>query len=626
MKRFLVFVAASILTTASIVSGCGSSSGSSDDDEPKKTKDGGSTDDPNDPDNPDDPFGTGDSGSNTRGCSADLQSVVDGDGKVVTTCPSDQGCSGGKCVPACKAAADSHGSVGCEYVVATPDFMNMIKPPCFAVFVANNWTSPARLTVTRGGTTLDATTFGRIPEAGKAESAWPTIPASGIPAGQVAVLFMSSDPKSANGPISMKCPVPAAVNAGTAVTGSGRGEAFKIVSDVPVSAYDIHPYGGQSSQLPSAELLLPTTAWGTNYVAALPKFGDYKDKSNIANGPQWAQIVGAVDGTTVTILSPVALPAGTNAPAVPANTPTKVTLNAGEFVQWQPTWSQFSSAPMEMSGAILQSDQPIAFVGGNGYLCLKSSTNVSSFGGCDSGHQMIPPVSALGSEYAVAPYATRRKDMQPEAVPYRIVGTTADTKLTYEPAVPGAPTTLGVGQMVDFEATVGFVIKSQDDQHPFYVGQMMTGAKVQGGSRPGWGAETPAQYQDLGDEEFVNVLAPAQFLSKYVFFTDPTYATTNLVIVRKKAGGKFADVNVDCLGNVAGWQPLGTDGNYETTNVDLLRSDTPVGTCANGQHVATSTGPFGVTVWGIDSYASYAYPAGGNVASINTVVVPPVVN
>src|SRR5262249_1375410 len=38
-----------------------------------------------------------------------------------------------------------------------------------------------------------------------------------------------------------------------------------------VSAYDILPYGGALSYLPSAELLLPTTAWGTNYVAAGPQ-------------------------------------------------------------------------------------------------------------------------------------------------------------------------------------------------------------------------------------------------------------------------------------------------------------------------------------------------------------------
>ena len=40
---------------------------------------------------------------------------------------------------------------------------------------------------------------------------------------------------------------------------------------------------------------------------------------------------------------------------------------------------------------------------------------------------------------------------------------------------------------------------------------------------------------NLGDEEFVIVLPPAQFLARYAFFTDPTYATTNLVFTRLNA-------------------------------------------------------------------------------------------
>src|SRR6185295_16893558 len=43
--------------------------------------------------------GTG--GSTAQGsCSADLQSIVDDKGNVVTMCPSDEGCAGGQCVPA----------------------------------------------------------------------------------------------------------------------------------------------------------------------------------------------------------------------------------------------------------------------------------------------------------------------------------------------------------------------------------------------------------------------------------------------------------------------------------------------------------------------------------------------
>lgn len=87
----------------------------------------------------------------------------------------------------------------------------------------------------------------------------------------------------------------------------------------------------------------------------------------------------------------------------------------------------------------------------------------------------------------------------------------------------------------------------------------------------------------------------------------------------------FADVSVDCLGgSVTGWLDVGLAGQYQVAYVDLVRGSTPVALCHGSAHEAKSKGAFGVTVWGTDWYASYGYPAGGNVRSINNVTVPPV--
>src|SRR5258708_8426883 len=98
----------------------------------------------------------------------------------------------------------------------------------------------------------------------------------------------------------------------------------------------------------------------------------------------------------------------------------------------------------------------------------------------------------------------------------------------------------------------------------------MDTANVSGGSRPG--AIAPGYGPQLGDEEFVIMLPPAQFLSKYVFFTDPAYPTTNIVLTRVKTAKGFLDVKLDCLGTVGGWTAVGGSGNYEVTNVDLVRA------------------------------------------------------
>jgi hypothetical protein len=557
-------------------------------------------------------------------CSSDLQSVINSAGVVVKKCPPSEGCAGGECVPACEAAAAAKGTIGCDFVVATPSFYPTIAPPCFAIFVSNTWGEAVTMQVTRGGMSYDPTTFGLIPQAGVATSSWAPIASTGVPPGDVGILFMSQDPSSVNG-TALTCPIPPAVSVagGTAVymdatDATGMGTAWHIVTSVPVTAYDILPYGGAPSYLPSAELLIPTTAWTTNYYGIVPYRGN-ADTYAPGEGPQWGQIVASQDGTTVKVVPSVALPAGTGVAAAPAATVTTYTLNSGQYIQWQDSG--------EMSATIISSNKPVGFSGGLGYDCYSSVT--STGGGCDSAHQQIPPISALGSDYVAPPYTTREASLAPESIPYRIVGAVDGTSLKFDPpgftsttgtAFSQPPTTLSAGQVVEFETTEAFRVSSQDPNHPFYLGQVMTGCFVTGGSRPGCLEEGCC----LGDEEFVNLVPPAQYLDKYVFFTDVTYSTTNLVFTRVNTGAGFQDVTLDCAGTLTGWRPVGTEGLYEVTNIDLVRSQVPNGTCNNGPHTATSTGRFGLMVWGLDDAASYAYPAGGNVAPINTVVIPPV--
>jgi hypothetical protein len=547
-------------------------------------------------------------------CSNDMRSVIDGRGHVVQKCPSDQGCAGGQCVSACDAAAANHGSLGCDFYVAAPYYArnSAEQAPCFVVIVTNGWTTDATVDVTRAGQAYDATQFGRIAVEGQPESSWAALAASGVPVGKVGVLFMGASP-ALQAPSA--CPVTPAMNDQANVSGSARGQAWHIKTSVPVNVYDVASYTPATGG--GGQLVLPVTAWGKNYVAAPPPQGN---KPGSSCGPQSGKVIAAVDNTTVKIVPTDNLPGGTGVAAAPNNQVTQYTLNAGEFIQWQQPSFYLTQVvtTMEMAGTTIDADQPIAFVGGNNYLCLRTSTNGgSSSGDGDDVHQFIPPVSALGWEYAPAPFTTRRNDLNDEAVLYRIVGTVNGTKLTYDPPVPGAPASLALGQLVDFEATGAFVVSSQDNKHPFFLAQMMSGCNVISGSRP------PNQGNCLGSTEYVTVQQPAQFLQRYVFFTVPLFPTTTFTLTRMKSAQGFQDVDVDCLGTVTGWQPIGGSGKYEQTTVDLVRDGVGTNGCANGPHVATSNGPFGLVVWGLRFAGAYGYPAGTNVAGINAVYVPP---
>lgn len=547
------------------------------------------------------------------GCTADLQAIVDENGVVVAQCPPDQGCFEGMCVPACEAAAGSKGSIGCEYWTPDPPFLqnesasSTFHGTCYAVFVANTWGRPAQLTVRYGGATYDASDFARIPSGVGPSTQYSPLPATGVPPGEVAVLFLSHQP-GANHPLggTLECPVQPAVLLDAAVHNSGRGSAFEILSDTPITAYDILPFGGATSFLPSASLLFPRTAWGDNYVAMAPH--------PLQSGLLWMSIVGQVDGTMVTVAPPVTLPAGTGVAAAPAGLVTSYTIDAGEIVQW---------LGADPTGTVVQSDNPIGMYTGSTYLRVTSATSPSG-GGQDSAHQQLAPVSALGHEYVGGGVVTRLSSLAPESTVYRIMGVVDGTTLAWDPVPPGAPATLDQGQVVQFESTTTFTVTSQDEAHPFSMSQYMGGAI--GLDRAGCSPNPPyaGATCGLGDEEWVVMVPPQQFLQRYVFFTDPTYGTTTIVVTRVKGANGFSDVNIGCLGAITDWQPVGTDGRYEVAHVDLIRATVgATSECETSQHEAQSDGAFGVTVWGTDYYASYGYPAGGNVGSINDVVVIP---
>jgi hypothetical protein len=315
-------------------------------------------------------------------------------------------------------------------------------------------------------------------------------------------------------------------------------------------------------------------------------------------------------------LSPTADVVGGSGVAPAAKgTPTTYTLDKGQFLQIE--------QDAELTGTPIQTTKPVGVWGGN--LCMNIPVGYQA---CDSAHQQLPPVRALGHEYA-AVRPRDRYDGHVETPPWRIVGAVDGTVLTYAPSMPpGAPTTLNGRQVVEFTASDPFVVTSQDDKHPFYMAGYMTGCEAYWWDHP---------HDCRGDPEFVNVVPPDQFLSSYVFFTDPTYPETHLVVVRAKGPAGFADVTLDCTGPLGGWTAV---GSYEYTRVDLVRHDfAKQGTCDNGRHEIKSGAPFGVTVWGwgnaetgndvsplwgiFTQAVSYAYPAGASIKPLSTLVVPP---
>ena len=528
-------------------------------------------------------------------CSEDNTQVLC-DGALHEQCTVGSYCVDAACKPLspCEATELFKSSEGCEYYAVKSELLAQAAGSCFAAFIANTGDEPVKLRVEYDGQELDVAAFTRIPQGqGLGIEYQPYDAAAGLPVGEVAILFLS---RGTGG--FPKCPTPAGIQMETHVVGTGLGKAFRISTDHPVAAYQMLPYGGGSVSATSATLLLPTSVWDTNYIAinAYPR-------SQVDNGANPLFIVvAAEDDTEITLDPKVAVVGGAGVQGGPAGVPIRYTLGRGQTLQ--------ISQPDELTGSPLAADKPIGMFGGAS--CLNVPVAASA---CDGAHQQIPPVKALGSAYAAVRYRNRAN--LDESPPWRLVGAVADTKLTWIPNRPvGAPDTLTLGQVAEFNSPGPFLVSSQGLDHPFYVAAYMTGGQP---------------FNGTGDPEWVNVIPTAQYLKEYVLFTDPTYPDTSLVVVRNRRDGVFADVELTCAGKLGGWTPLGAD--QEWTRIDLVKGNfMDQGDCSNGRHEMASANPFGVTVWGWGStasnpfnsvYVSYAYPAGAAIKSINDVVVLP---
>jgi hypothetical protein len=538
----------------------------------------------------------------------------------------DGGGGGGLVAPdttsaACVEAAELKTSVGCEYYAVMMDSMFAADNGCFVSFVANTSNQHALLRATFGTEEIDLGAYARVPiGAGKTLSYGAFDPHIGLAPGEVAILFLagtyaSLEPGEITTDEPVPCPVPAAIPVGAQIHGTGIGQAFHITTSTPVVAYQMLPYGGGAAAVTGATLLLPATAWDVSYVAVNAYGADMTAQFGV--GPSM-NIVAAEDDTHVSLVPRVLIGSGPGVTSAPAGGKVEYTLQAGQVLQL--------TQAQELTGSPIQSDKPVGLFAG--HQCTNTPSNDPY---CDHAEQQIPPVRALGHEYAVVHHRSRTS--LGESPRYRLIGAADGTVLSYQPQV-GGPSAVAFGEVVEFTATGPFVVASQGTEHPFVLLAYMTGATTV--------ANGPLE-AGYGDPDVVRVVPPAQYLSHYVFFTDPTYPETNLVVVRNKKDGAFHDVALDCAGTLGDWTPLGSSGEYEYTRTDLVRHDfQPQGGCDNGRREMTSTAPFGVWIWGwgtpetqpqtpdgclqsepgFTCYVSYGYPAGEGLQVLNDVEVP----
>ncbi len=371
------------------------------------------------------------------------------------------------------------------------------------------------------------------------------------------------------------------------------GVAYRIESDVPITAYQFNPLDNTVQVFSNdASLLFPTHVLDTDYTAvtgdAILLGTDLEPAGD--NSGAFVSVVATQDGTTVDLYEAWGLYPG----------PSKgVVLDRGQVftaVSLGPKTYPGLTGDGSLSGSRVVADKPVAVFSGN------VATIEPNPGQCCADHlehQMLPMV-AWGTAYAAAPPPSPQGTSDNPAG-YRITGAYDGTPLTYSPAPPpGAPTSIDAYETVRFQTNLPFTVSTSDPNKPFAVTQfLLSNQAIAPSGQP-------------GDPAMIALPAAQQYETDYIFLVPAGY-TVNYVTAIRPVG---AEVMLDGVSVAAGnWKPLGVIGGvgYEYLHMQV---DT-------GSHSITADEPTGIVSVGYSVDVSYGYPGGAGLKVISEVPPPP---
>ncbi|MFH2007795.1 MAG: IgGFc-binding protein [bacterium] len=488
-------------------------------------------------------------------------------------------CQGGACVLLCDLAAAAGSNLGCEFLaldVANTSGLGTANDDCFAVLVANaQQVGTAMVTVEdAAGQVLNFPGFGTT---------------RSIAPGSSAALVITGDPGDCSGS-------PARANSNTSQSGLQPGTAFRVLSTLPVVAYQVNPYDltGAPASVESS-VLLPVSSLGTQYY-----YIGYPGLDGMASyWPAQINIVAAESNTTVTVTPVGTLLAGG---PVPVSGQFTTTLQGTQHLQI------LASTSNDLTGSIVTADKPIAVFGGA--LCANVPVGVQF---CDHLEEQLPPVAAWGWTHVAALPPQRGT----EDVVWRVLAAVDNTNVVFSPASVHASVNLSAGGFVEVAADESFLVTS-DPAHPILVAAYLkgrVGAEQDSGVTSGF-------FGTRGGDPAMALSVPVeQYRTEYVFVADPSFLWNYLVVARTDPA---AAVHLDCFDPIPGTHYTTVPGGYDVALVTLSTEfGTGVdGTCAVGAHRIWSTAPFGIWLYGLFDNGGYGYPGGMNTSPINSVVLP----
>ncbi len=368
-------------------------------------------------------------------------------------------------------------------------------------------------------------------------------------------------------------------------TGIRAAGAYRIVSDIPIVAYQFSPIDGASSFLSDASMLYPVpTLDSINHVISTQFIS-----SSPGAGYPYVTIVGTADGTSVQFTATNATTAGGGIQAAAPGQTITISLQDGDVAQIVAA-NQANS--MTGSRIVTDEDHPVAVL--PGHSCINIPSNVCC---CDHLEEQLSGVRQWGQNF-VAAHMPVRSAGNPEATFWQVYASEDGTTISFDfdPALSGLPgpsINLDAGMVGEFMVTAPVGTEADfgiSATKPIGVVGYMVGAEALG--------------SDIGDPAMAQYVSVEQFLPRYVVLVPGTWVNDVFVLTRP-AG---APITIDGVAvDDTLFAPVGA-GTYEVARV----------TVPDGVHVLDGGDEkFGVVVVGYDQHDSYAYIGGTGTGIIN---------
>ncbi len=218
------------------------------------------------------------------------------------------------------------------------------------------------------------------------------------------------------------------------------GGSYKVVSDIPIIAYQFNPVDGASSYLSDASMLIPATSLSATYDVI-----GWKQNSGDGDMRAYFTVVATVDGTLVSVEPAVAPLAGGVVPGTGA--PFDVTMNEGDVLEVQTNGYGHS-----MTGSRVTSDEDHPIIVFSGQECAFIPENVYA---CDHLEEQMPGLRFWGTEFIASRMPVRSGASTTENVLWQVYASEDSTEVSFAASsgvsgLPASPSYLDQGEMLEF--------------------------------------------------------------------------------------------------------------------------------------------------------------------------------